>query len=171
MIINVTPIGKPRMTRSDKWKLRDVVVRYRMFKDALRREAPELQGAVGDSVWLVFEIAMPMSWSNKKRLAMLGTYHQQKPDIDNLVKAFLDATLKDDSAVYEVHAKKVWALAGAIRYGEGEYAERSTQAAAVEEAGQSATSSESETPRVAHRGVAVPGDLRVRGVLSRKPRG
>jgi len=35
---NVTPIGKPRMTQSDRWKKRDCVVRYFNFKDEIRRQ-------------------------------------------------------------------------------------------------------------------------------------
>ena len=39
--------------------------------------------------------------------------HHQKPDVDNLVKAFLDAAqdggmLVDDSVVYSITAKKYW---------------------------------------------------------------
>lgn len=30
-IFNITPMGKPRMTRADKWKQREVVMRYRAF--------------------------------------------------------------------------------------------------------------------------------------------
>ncbi len=32
----ITPVGKPRMTRSDKWKQRAPVMRYRMFCDEAR---------------------------------------------------------------------------------------------------------------------------------------
>jgi hypothetical protein len=32
----ITPVGKPRMTRSDKWKQRPPVIRYRMFCDEAR---------------------------------------------------------------------------------------------------------------------------------------
>lgn len=51
---------------------------------------------------------MPKSWSARKRQGMNGSMHQSKPDIDNLIKAFLDALCEDDSYVYEIHAKKVW---------------------------------------------------------------
>lgn len=30
-IYDITPIGKPRMTRADKWKQRPPVMRYRAF--------------------------------------------------------------------------------------------------------------------------------------------
>ncbi len=35
-IFNITPMGKPRMTRADKWKQREVVMRYRAFCDEVR---------------------------------------------------------------------------------------------------------------------------------------
>ena len=57
---------------------------------------------------------MAKSWSKKKKKAMLGKPHQQIPDLDNYLKAFLDALCKNDSFVHEVHAKKLWANKGAI---------------------------------------------------------
>lgn len=164
MIINVTPIGKPRMTRSDKWKLRDVVVRYRMFKDELRREAPELQGAVDGRVWLVFILPMPESWSKKKIIAMDGKPHQQKPDSDNMLKAFLDATMQEDCEVYESHTLKLWGRHGLIYYGEEDYA-RISQAVSHEAARPSAAISAEEVSGAARGRVAIPRHLRMRGVL------
>lgn len=35
-IYDITPIGKPRMTRADKWKKRPAVMRYRAFCDEAR---------------------------------------------------------------------------------------------------------------------------------------
>lgn len=35
-IYDITPIGKPRMTRADKWKTRPAVMRYRAFCDEAR---------------------------------------------------------------------------------------------------------------------------------------
>ncbi|MGK4302143.1 RusA family crossover junction endodeoxyribonuclease, partial [Klebsiella pneumoniae] len=35
-IYDITPIGKPRMTRADKWKQRPEVIRYRAFCDEAR---------------------------------------------------------------------------------------------------------------------------------------
>ncbi|MBC8923069.1 RusA family crossover junction endodeoxyribonuclease, partial [Escherichia coli] len=33
---SITPLGKPRMTRADKWKQRPPVLRYRVFCDEVR---------------------------------------------------------------------------------------------------------------------------------------
>lgn len=115
MKISINPVGKPRQTQSDRWKKRPVVMRYRAYADELREKwSQETEEAVPDSLFLIFQIPMPGSWSAKKKAAMMGTPHQQKPDIDNLVKAFLDALCEDDSYVWRVVAVKQWAYTGSI---------------------------------------------------------
>lgn len=118
MRIHITPVSKPRQTRADRWRERPVVMRYRGFADELRLKYGE---ELPDSVRLVFHIPMPKSWSKKKRLTLDGQPHQQKPDIDNLVKAVLDALLVDDSGVWSVSAEKRWSETGAIEIGKGDY--------------------------------------------------
>ncbi len=109
--IPIVPVPKPRMTRSDAWKKRPAVVRYFAFKDELRGL---VRGSLEPDVSLVFYLPMPKSWSEKKRVAMCGSPHQKKPDIDNLIKAFLDALCDDDSYVYAIRAEKYWAYDGKI---------------------------------------------------------
>ena len=106
----ITPVPKPRQTRSDKWKQRPCVMRYREFADQVRSTGLE----IADTLNVVFYLPMPASWSNKKRAEMLGKPHKQKPDIDNLVKALLDAVLDDDSHVYEIRAVKFWDEVGSF---------------------------------------------------------
>jgi len=57
---------------------------------------------------------MPKSWSKKKKAEMLGQPHQQKPDIDNLLKALMDAVLPEDSHIYDIRATKYWGNVGGI---------------------------------------------------------
>lgn len=111
----IKPEPKPRMTQRDKWAKRPAVVRYYDFCDGLRL----LWGnrVVPDSVHLMFTIEMPASWSEKKKLMMEGQPHQQRPDIDNYIKAFLDALCKDDSYVYAVRAEKYWGRQASISVG------------------------------------------------------
>lgn len=117
--LEITPVPKPRMTQRDRWAKRPAVVRYYNFCDTIRElwsQELERDNVLGDSpltavpasVHLIFGIEMPKSWSAKKRLAMNGQPHQQKPDIDNLIKAFLDALCTDDSYVYDIRAVKRW---------------------------------------------------------------
>lgn len=107
----VVPVAKPRQTQSDRWKKRPVVMRYRAFCDDLRARNctfPESGSHV------VFHMPMPASWSKKKRSEMLGQPHQQKPDVDNLAKALLDAVLDDDSGVWDMRTTKRWSEIGYI---------------------------------------------------------
>ena len=108
---DITPMGKPRMTRSDSWKQRPVVMRYWQFKDKCREQGlmvPE------SGAHLVFVLPMPKSWSKKKRAEMNGQPHQSKPDVDNITKACLDAVYKDDAHVWDIRTSKVWGETGQI---------------------------------------------------------
>lgn len=96
------------MTQRDRWAKRPAVLRYFAFADELREAASELKWQVPSRIDLEFGMPMPKSWSNRKKLEMDDQPHQQKPDIDNLIKAFLDALCDDDSFVYVVHAAKYW---------------------------------------------------------------
>jgi Holliday junction resolvase RusA-like endonuclease len=61
---------------------------------------------------------MPSSWSKKKRQAMAGKPHQQKPDKDNLEKALMDAIYADDSHIWDSRVTKLWGEEGQIIIGE-----------------------------------------------------
>ena len=107
----VLPVPKPRMTRSDKWKKRDCVLRYRAFCDEVRLRGVELPES-GSHV--IFVLPMPKSWSKKKREIYNGQAHQQKPDKDNLEKALLDALFSDDCHIWDSRVSKVWGETGEI---------------------------------------------------------
>jgi Holliday junction resolvase RusA-like endonuclease len=110
----ITPVGKPRQTQSDRWKQRPAVMRYRMFADEIRYLAGNRNFSLPDVFSIVFQLPMPSSWSEKKQQAMIGTPHQQKPDFDNLVKSVCDALKVDDSTVWDVRVRKLWAKEGRI---------------------------------------------------------
>ena len=110
MRLQVEPIAKPRMTQADKWRRRPCVIDYRSYCDFLRASGAELP----ERVALAFELPMPRSWSKKKRDRMNGEPHQQRPDLDNLVKAVLDALAGEDSYVHTLTASKRWALRGSV---------------------------------------------------------
>lgn len=112
MILQIDPVSKPRMTQRDRWAKRPSVVKYYDFCDDLRILWGE--NKVPEELYIQFNIPMPKSWSKKKRLNMDGKPHQQRPDIDNLVKAFLDALCEDDSYVFFINASKYWSEQGSI---------------------------------------------------------
>ena len=108
----IPPCPAPRQTRSDRWKKRPCVERYRAFRDLVklhRVDIPEY-GAV-----ITFAMPMPMSWSKTKCDRMRGQPHRQKPDLDNLLKALLDAVFADDCRVWSYSASKIWSDQGGIR--------------------------------------------------------
>jgi len=114
VIIQITPVGKPRMTQRDKWKQRPAVLRYHSFCDEIRLKYKQPLPA---ALLLTFYIAMPESWSARKKEAMVGEPHQQRPDTDNFCKAVMDALAWDDSYIYILGASKWWALEGGIEIG------------------------------------------------------
>lgn len=77
---------------------------------AMQHFPQPLRGPVKISVWATFEPAK--SWSKKKIAAHLGSYHTQKPDADNCIKAILDGlnriAFADDAQVADQHIRKVW---------------------------------------------------------------
>ena len=115
MIWQINPVSKPRQTVSDRWKQRPCVMKYRAYADELRTLAKEHDYVLGESLTVVFVMPMPKSWSKKKRLEMRAKPHQQRPDLDNLCKAFMDALAKEDSHVWRFEiVKKVWGKEGNI---------------------------------------------------------
>jgi Holliday junction resolvase RusA-like endonuclease len=111
--MRITPVGKPRMTQRDKWAQRPAVMRYRQYCDDLRKGLGS-EYELPEQLNLVFYLPMPKSWSEKKKALMAMEPHKQKPDVDNLAKAFMDAFKTDDSHVYVLHAEKFWNYEGAV---------------------------------------------------------
>ena len=111
MKYHITPVAKPRMTQRDKWKKRPSVMKYRAFKDEIRAAGIELEES---NQHVTFIIPMPKSWSKKKRLESHGMPHKQRPDIDNLQKALLDAVTSEDCYIWDMRCTKIWGYDGAI---------------------------------------------------------
>lgn len=111
-IYDIKPLGKPRMTQRDKFQKRPEVLRYRAFCDEVRLRGVTLHAA---GCHITFVLPMPESWSKKKRAELVGRPHLQKPDVDNMFKALMDAVFKDDSAVWDARITKIWGEKGQIR--------------------------------------------------------
>jgi len=114
-IFNVDPIGKPRMTQRDKWlnPPRQCVERYWAFKDALNRQKEDFE-LPENGAHIIFCMPMPKSWSKKKRREMDRQPHKQRPDVDNLYKAFYDSLYGEDSQFWDARVTKVWGEFGQI---------------------------------------------------------
>lgn len=116
-IIHGVPFGKqrPRFSRaSGRAYTPGATVSFeRHVGDTARDLFPEpIAGPVRLTVVATFVPAV--SWSKKKRAEHLHRPHTNKPDLDNLAKAYLDGlnriAFADDSQVAEIHCRKVWGL-------------------------------------------------------------
>ena len=117
----IDPVAKPRMTRSDKWKQRPAVMKYRSFADEVRRQEIKVREC-GSRI--TFVVPMPKSWSKKKKLEHLGRPHQTVPDIDNFLKALLDAIYESDAHIWDIHPRKIWGEIGMITVEDERYIKR-----------------------------------------------
>ena len=108
------PFGKqrPRATRMGRVYTPKETVRFEQVvaQIAIEHFSAPFTGPVRLTVIATF--APAASWSRKKREATIGTYHTQKPDSDNIVKAVSDAMNRiayaDDSQIAETVAQKKW---------------------------------------------------------------
>lgn len=122
-ILNITPQTHVRATQGDsiffripRDKLRAAglkrlmrLEKYNQYKVDLSAEAKRKNFTlppVGASI--TFFIPVPQSWSLKKKRQYHGRFHQSKPDIDNLMKALLDALMKEDKEIAHLEIQKRW---------------------------------------------------------------
>lgn len=122
---DVMPMGKPSFQKSDKWRTlnnsnpklrqRDIVTKWIDFKKKLSNEAKNVgfvMPASGASIQFI--IPMPESWSDKKKENMNGNAHQQRPDLDNMLKGFFDSVCEEDSYIWNYYPEKIWGTEGKI---------------------------------------------------------
>jgi Holliday junction resolvase RusA-like endonuclease len=79
------------------------------------KDWPKFPKGVPLSLELWFWLPIPASWSKRKQAAQLHNKHTQKPDIDNLAKAVMDAMSgcwHDDCQVADLTVRKRWCTVG-----------------------------------------------------------
>jgi Holliday junction resolvase RusA-like endonuclease len=124
-IFDIVPMGAVRMSQSDRWKTnpehkdinkrqRSEVTRYFTFKRELQRQAKLLNYTIYNTLDIVFCVPMPSSWSQKKRSQLIGNPVRTAPDLDNYIKAFMDALLVNDGHIWKISAEKRYAYLGSI---------------------------------------------------------
>lgn len=112
IIFPFNPVSAPRMTRADAWKKRPCVLKYFEYRNRMQEVIQRGKLELPTNIVVAFGIEMPKSWSDKKKSKMGGTPHRNKPDIDNLIKAFLDSFRGDDAKVSCITATKYWDYQG-----------------------------------------------------------
>ena len=124
-LFDVVPMGAVRMSQSDRWKLnpnhhnilqrqRPEVTRYFSFKRTIKDQAAKMKYVQENTLEIVFLVPMPNSWSKKKKEKENRMPVKTRPDIDNYVKAFLDALLVEDGHIWKIIAEKRYAFKGSI---------------------------------------------------------
>lgn len=109
------PIGspRPRFSKRGNFVQTYMPATYTAHKAFIQKQMPKVMLKSDLIVTIEFLFNPPKSWSNKKRLAMIGQYKRTKPDIDNLIKTVLDAAnkhlWKDDNQIVEVRSFKKYA--------------------------------------------------------------
>ena len=107
------------MTKRDKWKQRECVLRYRAWADAARAAAgvhlTALQSGEPKNVFVRAYFPLPQSWSLVKQGRLAGKPHTNRPDADNVLKSVCDALFADDASVWMCTVQKRWADAGGAR--------------------------------------------------------
>lgn len=114
LIYDGTPIPKPRMVASDRYKKRTTVVRYWAFKDKLVLEAKKQGFKLSQAYRVTFIMPLPKSMSAKKKAEYDGTPHLLRPDLDNLLKSLNDCLMDEDSSIHYITAIKKWGYSGKI---------------------------------------------------------
>lgn len=108
---DITPIPKPRLTHQGRFS--DRAKRYYKYCNDLNMMNLKINECGSH---IVFVLPMPKSWSGRIRDALRDTPHKTKNsnDVDNLVKAVMDAVFKNDGHVWDIRASKFWGDDGAI---------------------------------------------------------
>jgi Holliday junction resolvase RusA-like endonuclease len=121
IIVQGEPVakGRPRLTRRALAYTPAATRKYeahaRMAAQLAMDGRPPIEAPV--RIEVMAELPIPASWSERKKAeAITGTVRPtSRPDVDNYVKAILDAVntivVADDAQVVEVYAKKKFSVA------------------------------------------------------------
>lgn len=115
--INPIPASRPRVTRwgthyKEPYRsYKTTLTNY--FKEYMKKENKSIIEQNKDvSIDVTYYMGIPKSYSNKKRNSLLNKPHKNRPDLDNLLKATMDAMtdtlITDDNCVYSIDAVKIW---------------------------------------------------------------
>lgn len=95
------PSGLKRLMRLEK---------YNAYKEALRNEAHKKKFEIPtQGMSIKFFIPVPKSWRPWQKELMHLSLHQQKPDVDNLMKAVMDSLKSEDKNIGSIsEISKFW---------------------------------------------------------------
>ena len=125
--VDGTPVGKgrPKFARRGNFVSAYTPTKTRDYEDQIKEAAKIAMGS-SDPVetpvvaCIYITVPIPASYSKKRSAACLDGSERpcKKPDIDNIVKAYLDSmngiVYKDDTQVVSLHATKVYGTVGMV---------------------------------------------------------
>ena len=103
LIIYGKPLGKPRMTKRDKWAKRKCVTRYWAWCD-LARHVAFSDTEKKETLDSPTRIQVVAYFTHKTRTGP----HLFRPDGDNILKGVCDALFVNDEMIYDKAVKKYW---------------------------------------------------------------
>ena len=105
------PLGKPRMTRRDKWFKRQCTKRYWAWAARAREAFGHNDKVVltqPTTLSIVAYFSIPASWSTYKKEQAKNMPHTVKPDFDNCIKAVADALFHNDQMICDGWCRKLY---------------------------------------------------------------
>jgi len=115
--IIINPMGAVRTTQAGKFGS-ERYHRYHAYKLELRYALKRIGISKCPARFIIkFVLPFPASYSDRKRDLLRDKPHTQKPDLDNLVKGFMDCFGTDDSGVHAITMLKIWGDEGKIILG------------------------------------------------------
>jgi Holliday junction resolvase RusA-like endonuclease len=95
--------------RKDGLKRRKRIERYNDYKVSLNALAKAARfNAAEQGMHVTFFMPIPDSWAKYKKKDKHMQLHFQRPDVDNLLKGFLDGLLVEDNFIADIRATKRW---------------------------------------------------------------
>ena len=95
--------------RPEGLKRKKRLERYNNYKRDLFDVAQDNDFLIPDGFFkLTFFVPIPKSYKKHQRIDLHLRPHQVMPDVDNFLKAFLDALKRRDQSVHHLELQKVW---------------------------------------------------------------
>lgn len=101
----------PEIRRSEAGTKRvNRLIKYNDYKISLLALAKQQRFKLPDEGAIIrFFLPMPKSWRKPEREANVNRLHRKKPDLDNLLKAFLDSLFTEDKTISHLgEVSKYW---------------------------------------------------------------
>lgn len=125
--VEANPVGKgrPKFARRGNFVSTYTPKKTTDYEEIIKKAAKNAMGSSEPletpvSCYFYISLPVPASYSKKRREACLTNSERptKKPDIDNIVKCFLDALngviYQDDTQVVSIHATKVYGSIGMV---------------------------------------------------------